>query len=194
MKTFKQIQESLLTESKNTLDPAGVPNFVFDKLNAHEKMRYKMMWKKMDLPTDFEERIKAMGGKSDGTFFDFGEKERKDGDFPSEVEWNSNGQKHLERYYKNGKKHRDGDKPAVIWWHENGQKELEWFFKNGKLHRDGDKPAEIWWYENGQKHFEIYFKNGNKHRDGDKPGDIRWYKNGQKQAEGFYKNGKEYTP
>ena len=200
MRTFKQLQ-NVLTENKNNKkwdpkDPAGVPDFVLK--SAHEKIQYKRdmmpLWKKLNLPTDFEERIEKMGGKTLKSGFDFGERGRKDGDFPSEVEWHENGQKELEVFYKNGNYHRDGDKPAEIHWYENGQKHAEWFYKNGNKHRDGDKPADIWWYRNGQKQAEWFFKNGNQHRDGDKPAVMWWYENGQKKEEAFYKNGKEYTP
>ena len=158
MKTFKQLQ-NLLTENKNNLDPAGVPNFAFDKLSAHEKMRYKTLWKKMGLPTDFEERIEKMGGKTTKSGFDFGKRGRGN-DLPDFVIWYKNGQKTSEVFHKNGKEHRDGDKPAMILWYDNGQKSSEVFYKNGKKHRDGDKPAEIWWNENGQKQGETFYKNG----------------------------------
>ena len=198
MRTYKEIQ-TLLTENKNNekwdpKDPAGAPDFVFK--SAHEKIQYKRdmmpLWKKLDLPTDFEERIKVMGGRTTKYGFDFGERERKDGDFPSKVEWHSNGQKTSEWFYKNGNFHRDGDKPAVTLWHKNGQKWSEDFYKNDNQHRDGDKPAMTLWHKNGQKFHEVYYKNGKFHRDGDKPAVTEWYENGQKSSEGFYKNGKRH--
>ena len=197
MKTFKQLQ-NLLTENKNNKkwdpnDPAGVPDFVFK--SAHEKIQYKRemmpLWKKLNLPTDFEERINAMGGKTMEYGFNFGKRGRGN-DLPDFVTWSKNGQKDRQFYYKNGKLHRDGDKPAMILWYENEQKQFERHYKNGKEHRDGDKPAEVEWHKNGQKHAEWFYKNGNKHRDGDKPAVTRWHGNGKKEREKYYKNGKEH--
>ena len=45
-------------------DPAGVPDFVLK--SNHERMLYKKdllpLWKKLNLPTDFRERVDMLGG------------------------------------------------------------------------------------------------------------------------------------
>ena len=67
------------------------------------------------------------------------------------VEYFKNGQKLIEKDYKNGK--LEG---LVTKWHENGQKKSEIKTKNGKV-VDG---LLIEWHENGQKRSEANWKNG----------------------------------
>ena len=92
------------------------------------------------------------------------------------VEYFKNGQKLIEKDYKNGK--LEG---LVTEWHENGQKKSEIKTKNGKV-VDGLQTS---WYENGQKETEVNWKN-------DKLEGLQtsWYENGQKETEVNYKNGK----
>jgi antitoxin component YwqK of YwqJK toxin-antitoxin module len=61
-----------------------------------------------------------------------------------------NGQKRLERTYKEGKQHG-----LYIGWYENGQKQLESNWKDGKL--DGLMTV---WYESGQKIRKKSYKDG----------------------------------
>ena len=67
------------------------------------------------------------------------------------VEYFKNGQKLIEKDYKNGK--LEG---LVTEWHENGQKKSKIKTKNGKV-VDG---LLIEWHENGQKRSEANWKNG----------------------------------
>lgn len=132
MKTFKQLQ-IILNENRKFLDPVGMPQEVLNKLTGHRQMEYKMMWKRMGLPLDFEERIIVMGGETNHNGFDFGSSSRKEGDFPVTAFWYENGHKASEFFfYKNGKEHRDGDKPAVIVYDANGKIIKKEFWKNGK--------------------------------------------------------------
>ena len=92
------------------------------------------------------------------------------------VEYFKNGQKLIEKDYKNGK--LEG---LVTEWHENRQKKSEIKSKNGKV-VDG---LLIEWHENGQKRSEANWKNGD--FDGvvtfwDKEGDVtetETYKDGE---------------
>ena len=61
-----------------------------------------------------------------------------------------NGQKLVERHYKDGK--LEG---LYTEWYDNGQKWSESNYKGGK--REG---LETWWYGNGQKKSEVNYKNG----------------------------------
>ena len=64
--------------------------------------------------------------------------------------WHENGQKLIERTWKDGK--LDG---FWLQWHENGQKAIEGTYKDGK--NDGSYRE---WHENGQKAMEGTYKDG----------------------------------
>jgi antitoxin component YwqK of YwqJK toxin-antitoxin module len=68
------------------------------------------------------------------------------------VEWFKNGQKKLEKNYKNGK-----EEGPHTEWYENGQKMGEGNYVDGK--EDGLKTT---WYKNGQKRSESNYKDGKK--------------------------------
>jgi len=86
-----------------------------------------------------------------------------------------NGQKEVERTYKNGKQ-----AGLCIGQHPNGQKMSESFYKDGQ-----ENGLVTEWYENGQKEREEIFKYG--HRNGvsrrwDRSGELIWkmvYKSGE---------------
>jgi len=91
------------------------------------------------------------------------------------VESYKDGQKKVEKHYKDGK--LDG---LSTHWDENGQKDNEANYKNGEF-------EGLWtkWYENGKKKEEENYKDGK--REGLK---TKWDENGQKESEANYKNGK----
>jgi hypothetical protein len=74
------------------------------------------------------------------------------------IDYNSKGQKEIERWFKNNRLFRN-DGPAFQTWYENGNKKTETWYKNNKLHRI-DGPALQIWDENGQKQIEKYYENG----------------------------------
>ena len=92
------------------------------------------------------------------------------------VEEYINGQKKVEKHYKDGK--LEG---LWTWWHENGKKFHEGKYKGGK--RDGHATK---WYKNGQKKQEGKYKDGEEDglwTDWDKDGNITrtdTYKDGEK--------------
>jgi len=113
--------------------------------------------------------------------------------------WYGDGQKKLEKNYKDNKK--DG-KWTV--WYENGQIKSEGNYKDDK--QDG---KWTWWHENGQKWSEgnykddkqdgkwtVWYENGQIKSEGNYKDDKQdgkwtwWYKNGQKKEEHNYKDGK----
>jgi len=114
------------------------------------------------------------------------------------VETYENGQKRVERTFKNGKLHglsttwdSDGQKNTEISykdgyksghyreWHYNGQQRMEGAYKDGK--EDG---RWVFWYANGQQEKEGAYKDGKE--DGHWG---YWYDNGQKQRESTYNDG-----
>lgn len=106
-----------------------------------------------------------------------------DGDLPSMIMYNRDGQKVHEQW------HRNGDLLAEISYYENGQKEYECWYHNNKLHMDDDLPAEIGYNEDGQKTYEQWYQNRQLHRDGGLPAVILYNIYGQKECEQWYKNG-----
>ena len=104
------------------------------------------------------------------------ERHYKNGQYDGlETRWYKNGQKRMEGHYKNGK--QEGLHTS---WHEYGQKSSEGHYKDGE--RDG-----LWtsWHDNGDKSSEGGYKDGK--AEGRSTG---WYANGQKARESHYKNGK----
>jgi len=90
--------------------------------------------------------------------------------------YHENGQKGLEKNYKDGK--LDGK-----WtnWYENGLREGEEYYKDGK------KDAKwSYWYENGQ------IKSDRNYNDSKKDGKWSyWYENGQMKSQEYFKDGKK---
>ena len=78
------------------------------------------------------------------------------------VEKHENGQKKLERTFKDGK--LEG---LDATWHENGQKKVEATFKGDKL-----EGLDTRWHENGQKSLEATYK------DDKKVSETKWDKEG----------------
>ena len=94
------------------------------------------------------------------------------------VEYYDNGQKKIERHFKDGK--QDGLETV---WYENGQKQAEAHLKNGEYDGRG-----TYWYENGQKQAEVHYKDGKEDGLG-----TAWDENGKKAGEIQYKDGKEIS-
>jgi antitoxin component YwqK of YwqJK toxin-antitoxin module len=92
------------------------------------------------------------------------------------VEKYENGQKKLEKHYKDGELNG-----LQTHWNENGQKEFE-----GNLENGWEEGLHTSWYENGQKFYEGNYKNGELNGRF-----TEWYKNGQKFYEGNLKDGKQ---
>ena len=47
------------------IDPVGIPDGYFEDLSAHDKMVYKRLWKSLNLPTGFVDRVEELGGRTD---------------------------------------------------------------------------------------------------------------------------------
>ena len=97
-------------------------------------------------------------------------------DVVKEVEYYNNGQKKIEKSYKNGQKHG-----KLLTWFENGQIWQEENWKNGKL--DGKL---LTWYPNGNLMGEGNYKDGKEH--GKWTG---WFQDGKLLYEKYYKDGIE---
>ena len=114
------------------------------------------------------------------------------------IEWYENGQKNLEKNYKDGK--QDG---LENFWYENGQKKYEVNYKNEKL--DGLYTS---WYPSGKKNTKLIYNDGKlngpytlfhendetkeegTYKDGELDGkSISWYENGQKKSESNWEKG-----
>lgn len=140
MKTFGQIQ-TILTENRTPLDPAGMPEDAMKKIPGHTQIRYKMLWKKMGLPEDFETRIKAMGGEvltgdfigHTGYHFQKKWRERYQNGFPEMKTWHRNGNPAFERFMYDGSLHSKDGNPSFTIWDRNGIKEVEIWHKKGQV-------------------------------------------------------------
>jgi len=89
--------------------------------------------------------------------------------------WYSNGQKHTQMNFQNGKFHG-----LYEGWYWNGQKCMQNNYQNGKEHGLHES-----WYENGIKRYIINYQNNKEHGLYE-----RWYSNGQKYIQINFQNGK----
>lgn len=82
------------------------------------------------------------------------------GDFPTQIEYNSQGVKVREKYTRpDGELHRLNG-PAQIDYDDNGEKERELFCLNGEIRQEEDKPSQIQYVFNG-KYIETYIRHQN---------------------------------
>lgn len=143
----KEPQISILKESKETLDPAGMPDVVFKKLPAHTQIRYKMLWKKMNLSDNFKERVHEMGGYvlEKESFGDIGYhfpnqwRERYIEGFPEMKLWYNNGQQAFQRTMFDYSFHSKDGKPSFLAWDKSGQEQTKIWHKNGQEIKRWDK-------------------------------------------------------
>tara|TARA_B110000977_G_C10994703_1_gene461404 strand:- start:42 stop:443 length:402 start_codon:yes stop_codon:yes gene_type:complete len=83
----------------------------------------------------------------------------------------SDGQKSLERTYKDGKANG-----LSTWWYDDGKKEYESVYKDGV--RNGIATS---WHENGSKEWQASYKDGT--RDGKTSS---WHANGKREKRAYY--------
>lgn len=138
MKTFLELQ-NILNEGLNAWpdDPAGVPNFLHNRLPTHVRLYYHEIWKLPKLSYVFETRIKQLGGVDEhdakrGTFgFFIGTPERERSGHPTRKHFFTNGRTAHESFHKRNKLHKT-DGPALTEWDRDGRVERQEFWVNGK--------------------------------------------------------------
>lgn len=80
---------------------------------------------------------------------------------PASVWYYDNGNIGQAEYMWNGRRDREGDKPSIIMFDYNGNIESERYFENDKLNRQNG-PAIIFYLPNGNVKRQIYYIEGRK--------------------------------